>query len=50
MARYTGPAYRKARRVGFSLLESGKISLDVHMGQVNMVLIEKVNLQTMVHN
>ena len=24
MARYTGPAYRKARRVGFSLLESGK--------------------------
>ena len=24
MSRYTGPAYRKARRVGFSLLESGK--------------------------
>ena len=24
MARYTGPAFRKARRVGFSLLESGK--------------------------
>ena len=24
MARYTGPAYKKARRVGFSLLETGK--------------------------
>ena len=24
MARYTGPAYRKARRVGFSILENGK--------------------------
>jgi len=24
MARYTGPAYKKARRVGFSLLENGK--------------------------
>ncbi len=24
MARYTGPAYKKARRVGFSILENGK--------------------------
>ena len=35
MSRYTGPAFRKSRRLGFSTLENELLHLD------NMVLVER---------
>ena len=43
MARYTGPAYKKSRRLEFSTLENGKILQEDLTLQDNMEMIEKEN-------
>ena len=49
MARYTGPNNKKARRVGFSVLENGK-DLKRPFGPGQHVKIEKESHLTMLFN
>ena len=37
MARYTGPSYKQARRVGFSITETGKEMLQEKLDNVDTV-------------
>ena len=48
MARYTGPNYKRARRVGFSIGETGKEL--ARRPYDNMEMIVKVNYLIMEHN
>ena len=47
MARYTGPIYKKSRRLGFSVLENGKnLQKDLMLLEF-MELVERKNLVNM---
>ena len=50
MARYTGPEYKKSRRVGFSILESGKELARKPYGPGQHGRDKKQNHLTMVFN
>ena len=46
MARYTGPIWKKSRRLGFSVLENGKFYIEEIIDSIGKIIEKEMGVRT----